>query len=229
MSNLTIGGIIDIVREGLREISDDSVYPDRYIFRIILASRAALLDQMKKQNKGFSPWLYQRFCLKLCPSSFIECGCAPFSFDCDVYRSVNPLPQPLGENNLILNISELFGNHINRITERQFRTLGDRKYKAPYYYYIGDVDSKKYIFILGNQGPPPKYIKAEGVFEDPSEVLEFACDDTECPSLSGTGFPFILSKESALIKMTMDTILASKKLPEDLVNDGKSTPDQLII
>ena len=36
MSNLTIGGIIDVVREGLREISDDSVYPDRYIFRIIL-------------------------------------------------------------------------------------------------------------------------------------------------------------------------------------------------
>lgn len=226
---ITIQGIVDLIRETLREVSDDSVYPDRYIYRIILQSRAELLEQMKKQNKGFSPWLYQRFCLKLCPSSFIECGCAPFGFECTVYRSVNPLPQAIGDNNLVLNISELWGDHINRIAERQFRTIANRKYKVPYYYYIGDYNNAKYLFILGNQTPPPKYIKAEGIFSDPSEVLTFACTDGECPSLSGTGFPFILHKESALIKMVVDTILRSKQLPEDLTNDAKSTPDQLII
>lgn len=229
MANLTIQGIIDLIREQLREISDDSVYPDRYILRIMLQSRAELLDQLQKANKGLSPWLYQRFCLKLCPSTFIECGCAPFNFACDIYRSTNPLPQPIGDDKLILNISELFGDHIDRLTERQFRTLGERKWKPPYYYYIGDVSGDKYLFILANSAPPPKYIKAEGIFEDPTEVLNFACTDNECPSLSGLGFPFILNKESALVKMVIETIMRSKQLPEDRANDGQSTPEQLII
>lgn len=230
MANLSIKGIVDLAREALREISDDSVYSDKYLWRIILEARAELLDQIKKQNKGFSPWLYQRFCIKLCPSTFIECGCAPFGFECTVYRSVKPLPQPIGNDDLILNISELFGDHINRITERQLRTLKNRKYKPPYYYYIGDVQGEKYLFILSESvNIPPKYIKAEGIFEDPSDVLEYACADDECPSLSGTGFPFTLSKESALIKMVMESVLNSKKLPEDLTNDAKSIPDQQII
>ena len=230
MANLSIQCIVDLAREALREISDDSNYPDKYLWRIILDARAKLLDQMKKQNKGFSPWLYQRFCLKLCPSSFIECGCTPFGFECTVFRSVNPVPQPIGNDNIILNISELWGDHINRLTERQFRTLKDRKYKPPYYYYIGDYNGQKYLFIFAeNKVNPPKYIKAEGIFEDPSDVLAFACDDGECPTLSGTGFPFTLSKESALIKMVVESVLVSKKLPEDLSNDAKSTPDQQII
>jgi len=229
MANLSIQGIVDLVREVVREISDDSNYPDKYLFRMILEARAELLDQMKKKNKEFSPWLYQRFCLKLCPSSFIECGCAPFGFECTIYKSVNPLPQPIGNDSLALNISELFGDHIDRITERQFRTLKNRKHKPSFYYYIGDMQGQKHLFILGGETKiPPKYIKAEGIFEDPSDVLTFACNDDDCPSLSGTGFPFLLSKESALIKMVVQSVLISKKLPEDLTNDAKSTPDQLI-
>jgi hypothetical protein len=229
MSNLTIRGVVDLVRECLREVSDDSVYSDKFIYRILLEARAELLNQMYEKNNSFSPWLYQRFCLKLCPSSFIECGCAPFDFACNVYRSTEPLPQPIGGDTLVLNISELWGDKINRLTENQFRTLSTRKYKVPYYYYIGHYNNDHYLFILGNSTAPPKYIKAEGVFEDPSEVLRFACTDEECPSLYGTGFPFQLSKESTLIKMAIEMILVSKKLPEDLSNNSQSTTNETII
>lgn len=222
MSNITIQGVVDLIRETIRETSDDSVFSNKYIYRIVLQSRAELLNQMREQNKTMSPWLYQRFCLKLCPSSFIECGCAPFSFACNVYRSVTPLPQPIGNESIILNISELWGDHINQITERQFRTISNRKYKPPYYYYIGDYNNAKHLFILGNNSIPPKYIKAEGIFEDPGDVNEFACKDEECPSLTGTGFPFMLSKEAALIKMAVEILLNSKQLPEDLTNNALS-------
>lgn len=228
MSNLTIQGVVDLVRETLREVSDDTNYTDKYIYRLILQARSVLLNQMKDQNKGFSPWLYQRFCLKLCPSSFIECGCSPYNFACNVYRSVTPLPKPIGDETLVLNISELFGDKINQITENQFRTLHNRKYKVPYYYYIGNFDNDHYLFILGNSTVPPKFIKAEGIFEDPTQVNQFACTE-ECPPLTGTGFPFQLDKESAMIKMVVELIMVSKKLPEDLINDAKSTPDPSII
>ena len=226
----TIKQAIDLVREMIREVSDDSVFSDSYIYRILLQNRSELLNQIKNQNKKFSPWLYQRFCMKLCPSTFIECNCIPFDFACTVYRTVNPLPEPIGNGNLMLNISELYGDHINQITERQFRTSKNRKYKPKYYYYIGDVNGEKHLFILDNNNViPSEYIKAEGIFEDPMEVFKYACKDTECFPVTASGFPFILSKEGALIKMTVDTILQSKKSPEDLSNNNKSTPEQIII
>lgn len=230
MSKLSIDSAIDLVRESIRETSDDSVYTDKYIYRILLQNRAELLEQLQKQNKTFSPWLYQRFCLKLCPSTFIECGCNPYGFACNVYRSVNPVPQPLSNDALLLNISELFGDNINRVTEREFRTLKNRKYKPKYYYYIGHFKDDQYLFILADTNiVAPKYIKAEGIFEDPTDVFKYACKDTECIQLTDSGFPFKLAKESALIKMTVEIILMSKKLPEDLSNNNKSTPEQLII
>ena len=231
MANLTIQGVVDLIREAIRETSDDSVFSDKYIYRIALESRAELMQQMLSNNKSFSPWFYQRFCLKTCPSSFIECGCETFDFACNVYRSTTPLPQPMwDESTLILNVSELWGDHINRITERQFRLLKDRKYKPKFYYYIGDYQSDKYLFLLSEQvSIPPKYIKVEGVFEDPLEALDFACQEDDCPSISGTGFPFTLSKEGALIQMAKQRIISTKKLPEDLSNNTNSTPNQAII
>jgi len=229
MSNLTIQGVVDLVRETLREVSDDTNYTDKYIYRLILQARSTLLNQMKDQNKGYSPWLYQRFCLKLCPSSFIECQCSPFSFACNVYRSTTPLPQPIGDDNMVLNVSELWGDKINRITENQFRTIGNRKYKVPYYYYVGNYDNDYYLFILGNSTVPPKYIKVEGIFDDPSEVSASAACDEDCPQMMGIGFPFQLDKESAMIKMVVELLMVSKKLPEDLTNNAESTvPTQII-
>jgi len=232
MSNLSIRGIVDLVRQEIREISDDSVFSDKYIFRLILENRAELIMQMDSNNKSFSPWLYQRFCLKLCPSDFIECGCNAFNFADKVYRSVNPVPQAIwSENGLLLNVSELWGDNINQVSEKTFRISKYRKYKNKYYYYIGDFNGEKYLFILSEDDLliPPKYIKLEGIFEDPSEALNFACNDGKCPKLSGTGFPFTLTKEGALIQKTVQRLLNSKRLPEDLSNNANSTPEQLII
>jgi len=232
MSNLSIKGIVDLVRKEIREISDDSVFSDKYIFRLILQSRSELISQMDSNNKSFTPWLYQRFCLKLCPSNFIECGCNSFDFGDVVYRSVNPVPQSIwSENGLIMNVSELWGDNINQVSERTFRYAKYRKNKNKYYYYIGDFNNDKYLFIMSEDNLliPPKYIKIEGIFEDPSKVLDFACNDGECPKLSGTGFPFTLTKEAALVQKTIQRLLTSKRLPEDLSNNTNSTPNELII
>lgn len=39
------------------------------------------------------------------------------------------------------------------------------------YYLIGDVRNEKYLFVM-TKHTPPRYIKLEGIFEDPTQVLD---------------------------------------------------------
>ena len=124
MTNQSIYYVVDKFREYLRQTSDDSVFTDEFLQSILIQCRAELIKQLIDGNKELSPWLYQRFCIKLCPSTFIECNCAPIDFGCTVWKSEQPIPEFIkGANNLILNISELYGDHINMVTERSNRSV----------------------------------------------------------------------------------------------------------
>ena len=69
---MKINNIIDYFREIIREISDDTVYSDQFLYEILLQSRAVIIKQLLSRNKPLSPYLYQRICVKLCPSDFID-------------------------------------------------------------------------------------------------------------------------------------------------------------
>ena len=219
---MKINNIIDYFREIIREISDDTVYSDQFLYEILLQSRAVIIKQLLSRNKPLSPYLYQRICVKLCPSDFLECSCTPFDFGCKVYRSVNPIPEVLfNDDSFIMNTSELWGNHINYINERSFRVSKYRKNKEPYFSYIGHYNNDYYMFILGDK-IPPKYIKIEAVFIDPMEIINFQCDE-DCPKPQGTGFPMDRTKLDGLMKMSLEFLGISMKMPEDRSNDGQST------
>lgn len=226
-NNQSIYFVIDKYREFLRQISDDSVFTDEFLYAMLMQSRAEIIKNMVDNNKELSPWLYQRFCVKLCKSSFIECNCEPIDYGCTVWRSEKPIPEFLYQNdNLILNVSELYGSHINQIRERSFRNVSFRKYKAKYYYMIADYNGEKHLFILTESNIiPPKYIKVEGVLVDPSEIDEFSCNENngECFDPLGTGFSLDLSKHNALFKLTTEMLGITLKLPEDRSNNAEST------
>lgn len=226
MTNQSIYYVIDKYREYLRQVSDDSVFTDEFLYAMLIQSRAEIIKNMIDNNKELSPWLYQRFCIKLCPSNFIECNCAGVDFGCTVWRSEKPIPEFIYQNdNLVLNISELYGAHINQVRERSFRTVKYRKYKNDFYYLIGDYNGDKHLFIMTNTNRiPPKYIKAEGVLSDPSLVDEFTCDSGDCFDPLGTGFILDLSKHNALFKLTTEMLGVTFKLPEDRTNNAESTP-----
>jgi hypothetical protein len=231
MSTNSIYYVVDKYREFLRQNSDDSVYTDEFLYSMLLQSRAEIIKNMVDNNKELSPWLYQRFCIKLCASNFIECDCAGLdsTIGCTVWRSEKPIPEFINQNdNLLLNVSELFGNIINQIRERAYRTVKYRKYKVDFYYLIGDLKGEKYLFILSPSSKiPPKYIKAEGVLSDPSEISEFLCESQgECFDPLGSGFALDISKHNALFKLTTELMAISAKAAEDRTNNTESTPPQ---
>lgn len=226
MPEFTVGKIIDAFRETLRQVSDDSVYTDEYLYYIINASRAFLIKNDQKDNGVLSPWAYQRFCIKLCPSTFIECNCEPFDMGCVVYRSENPVPEPIFDNaNSIFNVSELFGEPLHSVKETSMRLLKYRKYKSSMYYLIGALRGEHYLYVIANK-TPPRYLKIEGVFQDPSEIDEVSCKEPDCPQPTGNGFPLAIDKHNTLFKIAMEMIGVSLKMPEDRSNNADSTiPD----
>ena len=228
MANQSIYYVVNKYREFLRQISDDSVFTDEFLYAMLLQSRAEIIKNMVDNNKELSPWLYQRFCIKLCPSNFIECPCigVDVDFGCTIWRSEKPIPEFIYQNdNLIMNISELYGSHINQVRERTSRTVKYRKYKVDFYYMIGDFNNEKHLMILGTTGRiPAKYVKAEGVLSDPTEVDEFMCNENDgCFDPLGNGFSLDLTKHNALFKLTTEMLGITMKLPEDRTNNGEST------
>jgi len=222
INEMTVDRVIDAFRELIRQVSDDSVYTSEFLYYILSVSRSKLMKDMMSRGKELSPWLYQRFCIKLCPSTFIECNCEPFDFGCTVYRSENPIPQPLWTGDTsIITISELWGDIILPIRENANRYTKYRKYKPKMYYMIGDVNGEKYLFVI-SRTTPPRIIKAEGVFEDPSIIDRIACTD-DCPSPTGIGFPLDLNKHYDLLKLSFEMLGLSMKQPEDRSNNSQST------
>lgn len=221
---MTITQIVDGLREMIRQTSDDSNYTDEYLFFVLNNARSQIMYQYINDNKDLSAWLYQRFCIKLCPSTFMECNCVPFDFACTVYRSEFPLPKPISSNsNDILKISELFGDHIGKVSESSNRYVKHRMHKSNMYYMIGDVRGQKYLFILSNKNIPPKYIKAEGIFQDPSEVEYAACTEEQCFNPQGVGFPIENHLVNGLYKMALEFLGVSLKMPEDISNNSNSS------
>lgn len=225
MSSTSIRKTVDLFREYIRQVSDDSVYEDEYLYDILNISRTKIIDDTLKNNRELSPWLYQRFCMKLCPATFIECSCLSIDFGCTVYRSEKPIPKPITSGDTIIQISELWGDNLLPIRETSIRYKDLRKYKKQMYYLIGDVNGAIHLFVISDK-IPPKYIKAEGIFEDPDCIADLLCEDEgECFNPLGSGFNLDLTKFNALFKMTFTEHLAKDtQLPEDRTNNADSTP-----
>lgn len=213
--------IIDGLRELIRQTSDDSVYSDEFLFHILNNCRIQIMRQYLNDGKPLNPWLYQRFCIKLCPSTFMECNCEPFKFACTVWRSEKPIPQPMTNNNgYIAEFSELYGDLITGVSESESRFLKYRKFNRKMYYQIADVKGEKYLFLITSV-TPPKYIKVNTILNDPTEAQYAACTDEECPCLEGNGFPVEAHLMNSLYKMSLEFLGISMGMKEDRSNNSE--------
>lgn len=213
--------IIDGLRELIRQTADDSVYSDEFLYHILNNSRIQIMRQYLNDSKPLSPWLYQRFCIKICPSTFMECNCQPFKFACTVWRSEKPIPKPMLHNGgSIAEFSELYGDLITGVSENESRFLKYRNFSRKMYYMIGDVRGEKYLFLITSV-TPPKYIKVNTILEDPSEAQYAACEDEECPCLEGNGFPLEPHLLNSVYKISLEFLGLSMGMREDRSNNSE--------
>ena len=218
LSNLYV---IDGLREMIRQTTDDSVFSDEFLFFNLNNARIMVMRQYINDGKPISPWLYQRFCIKLCPSTFIECNCKPFKFGCTVWRSEKPLPKPLTTNTgYIAEFSELFGEQLYPLTENESRYVQFRRWTNKQYYMIGDVGGEKHLFVMSEK-QPAKYIKINAVLEDPTEAQYASCTEEECPDPTGNGFPIESHLLVGIYKITLEFMGMTMSMTEDRSNNAE--------
>lgn len=217
----TIQYVVDGLRELIRQVSDDSVFSDEFLYHQLNNVRIQIMRQYMNDKKPISPWLYQRFCIKLCPSTFMECNCESFNFGCTVWRSEKPIPQPLTTDaGLIAEFSELNGDLITQVTENTGRMLRYRKVKRRLHYLIGDVRGEKYLFVISEE-VPPKFIKVNTVLIDPIEAQYAQCTDDDCPIKTENLFPIEPHLLNSVYRMALENMGISMSMFDDRSNNSE--------
>lgn len=224
---MTVDEYIDLFRTAILQTSDDSPYDDAYIYKQMLTVRNKLLHDELKRSKYLNDFYYQRFCVKLCPSTFIECNCEPFEFGCTVWRSKDPIPKFMTSSyNMLLEVSELYGDALYKMNERASRYLKYRSYKEKnrMFYSIQEQRGEYYLYVqVGDRVRPPEYIKMRGVLEDPMEAEVANCNEEDCPDLLTKEFPLPADLAWRFQVLVFELLGISTSVVQDRSNNAEGT------
>lgn len=227
---MTIDKYIDLFRTALLQTSDDSPYDDAYIYEQMVVVRNKLLTDELKRGKYLNDFYYQRFCMKMCPSDWIECNCEPIDFGCTVWRSKEPIPKFVASShNMLLEVSELYGDAIYKMGERASRYLKYRniKEKTRMFYSIQHTKGDYYLYLqIGERIAPPKYIKLRGILEDPMQAFSANCEEEDCPDLLSKEFPIPSDLGWRFQSLVFELLGISTSINQDRSNNAEGQLSQ---
>ena len=209
--------------------SDDSRLVPRRIYNKALTVRSKLISQQAKKKQKISQWDYQTIpCVKLIEAPIHECPCVP-PIGCSIYRSEEPLPNPMSDLNrhLIQSVSSLDGKiFFGEIMWSEVKYKYANRYTAnkPDYFI-----KNNYLYITHKKNVPV-VVSVTGLWEDPVSVYNFAslCDNAftedSCVSPLDMEFPMSSDMIDTLIEMAVqELIMVFGRVPEDLTNNGKDS------
>ena len=211
----------------LRQTSDDSNYPDKFIYAILLDERNKIAEREANKRKLRSIFNKKIICMPLEVSTNIPCDCVPEHLGCKVLKSKYKIPKPL---------STLYGDMINVTTidgnkEYAFKPLTSGKYnkysrqgnKPAYYTIFND-----YLYIIG----APLNLMAVLIHivpEDPVTMDEINLCDPEGNEQGDTCFD--PTKDTfnidghlipIIIELALEKLIPSMQITEDMTNNTSS-------
>jgi hypothetical protein len=211
--------------------SDDKRLTYRHIYNKMLTVRSKLISQQARKKQRISQWNYQTIpCIEMIKAPIHECPCLP-PIGCEIYKSKEPLPEPLTDLNqhLIQSVTTLDGNII-------FSEIGwiEKKYKSANKYTANKPDyfiRNKYLYITQKKGA--SIITVTGLFEDPWEVQNYPsyCDDctdcNNCESPLDMEFPIDNDMVDTLVEISINelVIMFSQSI-EDVSNNSRDTQNE---
>lgn len=214
---------IDIIRQNLREVSDDSRFTDEQIYKCLIDARALILERRLKKRKQLPDYMYQEICLLLCLDKYHDCDCIPDEYNCMVLKTQKELPNGLYNGTMeILRVSTLNGKEIAPTTEAQHRNRKYMKTGKNNYYYVR-VNNRLAIFNVKNN--QLRAIKVRGVFVDPATASSYSVcpeDEPNCVDVTSTGFGSIPSDNVPMYNIVMKQLLQTDQMPEDISNNASS-------
>jgi hypothetical protein len=212
---------ISAIREKARQTSDDTIWSDQFIYKLMLDKRADILaKELNKWNTIHSA-NYQRFCIELEVGSYQDCeGCIPANYAGCILRSKKNVPTPLtGKFSDLMRVYKLDGSSIGRTNRstlqlQQYSKLG---LTAKYEY------SNEKVFIFNEEFL--KVIEVHGVFYDPTDVVECQLDDgtNTCYDPLTDNFPLDPKFNDRMYDLVLRDLGITMKFPEDRTNNADSS------
>lgn len=228
----TIQAIIDEVKEIIRATSDDTVYPDEFIYALLLEARNLLLYRELNKNKLIDPQLKKTICMPLIKSNQIPCDCIPEGLGCIVLKGKYSLPKPIRTYSYrLMTVTSLDG--LTEYTYREIRTGKYNKYRRvnsnkPYYTIINNE-----IYVIGVPNNDLKAILISAIWEDPSALDDITLCDDDANELTDTcydptqdSFQIDAHLRRPMVGMALEVLGISFEMPEDVSNNAESVVDE---
>jgi hypothetical protein len=214
----SINNVVSDLRGLIKQVQDDSVFTDKFLFSILSKARAKILIQRLRNNRlSFYNW--NTFCIKLERAKSHNCDCV--AVGCDVRRSVFKLPRTLsGRTGDLLKIETLGGKTVRGVTEQQLLDEVDDPIKA------GSIAwSMRSRYLIVWNALEMDTIQVSGVWEDLSEWENIrACttpagDDIPCVDARSEDFGIEDSYLFDVYKLAMELIGIPLQLREDTTSN----------
>lgn len=225
----TVGFYIDIIRESMKETSDDTEISDLQIYAAMIDIRAMLIDQEITKRKEIDEMYYQTICVNLCLDDYAKC-CTSYNINKKILRSKTQLPDYITHKYLRpLVITTIDGEQLipyQKITNIKWDKYWDIDYTTPTHD-ITNFNNRRTLIINGTYTLSGVLIT--GVFIDPAgAVLSQACEEenADCIEWKDVIYPMPSKLRAVFHQMLLERLAPIKDTPTDVANDSQSNLKQ---
>lgn len=211
--------IVYLVNDELKLVSDDSHFTEEHIVYLADKYRALILKQRYSDiRKEIPESNYQTLCIDLEEVTIPDKNICPNGI---YMRSTKPVLPMMSIGRRIISSQDIFGGNFNYVSNARFKYVGYTKYPKNLIY--GTIGPDNYLYLKSN-GPHLhhlKRVKLTGIFEEPSKLMDFQCEDS--PQVCSP-FDLDYGLEEALIPVVIELIVkelsAFKYTAADTKNDA---------
>lgn len=224
---MTVYEIIYAIREKLSDYTDDTRYSDDYLLFLVNLKRSFFLRREYNQiRRSIDDDLLFDICLELehvdasiCPE------CVP-SEDCDVVRSILPLPKLLELNNrsAIIKVGsiEMFNKPFSLISKERVPYVGTSQFEKNIIYAFPNTDNKIYLKSNNQFYNTLEYINVTILPENPLDLVKYKCDPSnQCYNPEVEIYPVKTWMADIIINTIVEELARLKAIPEDRINNAK--------
>lgn len=221
----TKGDVISRLRGTIKEVSDDSLYSNRYLWSVFYSAALELMKQQSDKGSIYSQVsVWSSACIEFEPVSSLYCNCTFLPYDCIVYRSKKKLPALLesadGPVYRFISTPDM-SKEFTLTTPYLYKVKSGIKYNKEKYVFMHDG----YLYM-----PDFKYpvLAMSALFTQ--DVSEFQCNPTttgKCGTVLDAPHNLTNFLINAAIKISLQELGFSKQAqPDQLPNVNPSQVEQ---
>lgn len=203
----------------------DFSYSDRLIYHYLKVARARLIEQKADKYKVLGKQSYQSLCITLEKTVFHNCCGVVIPQDCELFKSVNPIPKFLNARwGELIQVLSLDGEIISQInlTQNKYNEYSLFPVKK-----LGWFFHDNHIYLVNN-----KYLNMVllvGLFDDPSEISLINCsasaeNNVDCDYLQEI-FPIDVDLVEPMYKIVLDIFTKLLNIQKDNENNALDVPE----